>query len=172
MRNLYIIILFSLSFFLSFSLSSSLYSQTELKEVGVRGGYSGGFIFRVTLEEDLSYEGQVNYRDHGAIVTLIRQQHRELGMDKGGNWDFIYGFGAHAGFYFTDRYRVLFRDIYYNRELFTPVVGFDGYMGIDYQLVNVPITFGLSYQPFMEISLKQVFGINLWDFGFNVRYRF
>lgn len=164
MRNLYIIIFFCCS--------TSVFSQNELKEVGLRGGYSGGFTFRVNLEEYLSYEAQITYRDHGTIFTLIRQQHQEIGMDPFGNWEFIYGFGVHAGFYFTDSYRILFREIYFGREVFTPVVGFDGYLGIEYQLVNAPVTFGFSFQPFMEISLKQVFGINLWDFGFNVRYRF
>lgn len=164
MKNIYFIIFICLS--------GTAFSQYELKEIGLRGGYSGGFIFRVNLEEDLSYEGQINYRDQGAIFTLIRQQHQEIAMDKLGNWDFLYGFGVHGGFYFTDSYRILFREIYFGRDLFTPVVGFDGYLGIEYQLVNTPVTFGISFQPFMELSLKQVFGINLWDFGFNVRYRF
>ena len=164
MRNLYIIILLCLS--------SSAFSQYYAKEVGVRGGYTSGFTFRVNLEEELSYEGQLGYRDQGAIFAVIRQKHHELGMDRFGNWDFIYGFGPHAGFYFTDNYRILFREIYFGREIFTPVFGFNGYMGIEYQLVNAPVSFGINFQPFMEISLKQLFGINLWDFGFNVKYRF
>jgi len=164
MKNLYIIIFFCLS--------TAIHAQSELKEIGLRGGYSGGFVFRVNLAEELSYEAQISYRDHGAIVGLIRQQHREIRMDKIGNWDFVHGFGAHAGFYFTDTYRVLFREVYFGRELFTPVLGLDGYLGVDYQLVNIPLTFGVSFQPFMELSLKQLFGINFWDFGFNVRYRF
>lgn len=164
MRNIYIILLLFLS--------SNLHSQYQHKEIGLRGGYSGGVTFRVNLEESLSYEGQVSYRDHGTIFTLIRQQHREVGMDRLGNWQLLHGFGAHAGFYFTDSYRILFREIYFGREMFSPVLGLDGYLAIEYQLVDAPVTFGISYQPHMEISLKQLFGINLWDFGFNVRYRF
>ena len=165
MRKLYTIIIL-------LCLSPAAFSQFYNKEIGIRGGYTSGITFRVNLEEYLSYEAQITYRDHGTIFTLIRQQHQEIGMDPFGNWEFLYGFGVHAGFYFTDSYRILFREIYFGRDLFTPVVGFDGYLGIEYQLVNAPVTFGLSFQPFMEISLKQVFGINLWDFGFNVRYRF
>ena len=138
----------------------------------MRGGYTAGITFRVNLDEDLSYEGQLGYRDQGTIFTLIRQQHREVGMDRLGNWDFIYGFGAHAGFYFTDSYRILFRQVYYGRDMFSPVIGFDGYVGIEYKLVDVPVSFGINVQPFMELSLKQLFGINLWDFGVSVKYRF
>ena len=165
MKNLFIILLL-------LSISGALHSQYYAKEVGFRGGYSGGITFRVNLEETLSYEGQLSYRDHGAIFTVLRQQHQEMGMDRLGNWNFVYGFGFHAGFYFTDTYRILFREIHLGREVFTPVAGMDGYVGIDYELVDLPLSFGVSFQPFMEISLKQVFGINMWDFGLHARYRF
>lgn len=165
MRNFYITIIL-------LCLSPSVFSQFYNKEVGIRGGYSSGITFRVNLEEDLSYEAQLSYRDNGGIFAMFRQQHREIGIDRLGNWNFIYGFGVHAGFYYTDSYKILFREVYFGREIFTPVLGMDGYVGIDYKLVDIPMSFGVSFQPFMEISLKQIFGINLWDFGFSVRYRF
>ena len=153
-------------------LSPAAFSQFYNKEVGIRGGYSSGITFRVNLEENLSYEAQLSYRDNGAIFTMFRQQHIEMGMDRLGNWEFIYGLGIHTGFYYTDYYKIFYRKVYYGTEYFTPVLGFDGYVGIDYKLVNIPMSFGFSFQPFMEISLKQVFGINLWDFGFHARYMF
>jgi hypothetical protein len=103
---------------------------------------------------------------------MLRQKHLEMGMDKHGNWEFIYGMGFHAGFYFTDSYRIFYKEIYYGQDLFTPVVGMDGYIGIDYSLETIPMSFGISYQPFMEISLRQIFGINLWDFGLHARFKF
>jgi len=153
-------------------LAPAAFSQFYNKEVGIRGGYSSGITFRVNLEESLSYEAQLNYRDHGAVFTMYRQQHSELGMDRLGNWEFLYGFGLHAGFYYTDTYTILFREIYFGTEIFTPVIGMDGYIGIDYKLVDIPMSFGISFQPYMELSLKQVFGINFWDFGFHARYMF
>ncbi len=164
MRNLYIIILLCLS--------SSAFSQFYVKEIGVRGGYTAGFSFRINLEETLSYEAQVSYRDRGTILAMIRLKHQDLGMNRHGNWDFLYGFGAHAGFYFTDSYRILFRPVYYGRDMFTPVLGANGYLGIEYCLVDAPVSFGVNFQPYMELSLKQLFGINLWDLGINVKYRF
>ena len=164
MIKLYIIILLCLP--------PALFAQSEIKEVGIRLGYTSGVSFRVNLSEDLSYEGQIGYRDKGAIFKIIRQEHLEIGMDRYGNWDFIYGMGAHTGFYFTDSYKLFFTEVYFGREIFTPVVGFNGYVAIEYRLVDTPVTFGVSYQPFMEISLKQLFGVNFWDFGFSVKYRF
>ena len=153
-------------------LSPAVFSQFYNKEVGIRGGYSSGITFRINLQENLSYEAQLNYRDNGGIFTMFRLQHREIGMDRLGNWEFIYGFGIHAGFYYTDTYKIFYREIYFGSEFFTPVIGMDAYLGIDYKLVDIPMSFGVSYQPYMELSLKQVFGINLWDFGFHVRYMF
>lgn len=157
---------------LLFALSSTAFSQYYTKEVGLRGGYSSGITFRVNIEETTSYEAQLAYRQEGGIFTIFRQKHIEIGMDRGGNWEFLYGMGAHTGFYFTDTYRIFFQEIYYGQKVFTPVIGVDGYVGIDYLLEHAPMSFGVSFQPFMEISLKQLFSINLWDFGFHVRYRF
>ena len=165
MRFLFIILLFSLS-------ASAFSQQYYHREIGTRGGYTGGLTFRVNIEEDLSYEAQLCHRNSGLILNMVRQNHLEMGMDRHGNWEFLYGMGVHAGFYFTDSYRIIWKEIYYGNNLFTPVVGVDGYIGIDYQLERVPPSFGVSYQPHMEISLRQIFGINFWDFGIHVRYRF
>ncbi len=153
-------------------ISASAFSQFYPREIGIRMGYTSGLTFRVNIEEDLSYEGQLCYRNQGGIFTILRQKHLEMGMDKHGNWEFIYGMGFHAGFYFTDSYRIFYKEIYYGQDLFTPVVGMDGYIGIDYSLETIPMSFGISYQPFMEISLRQIFGINLWDFGLHARFKF
>ena len=77
-------------------LSPAAFSQFYNKEVGIRGGYSSGITFRINLEAYLSYEAQLSYRDHGGIFTMFRQQHREIGMDRLGNWEFIYGLCIHT----------------------------------------------------------------------------
>jgi hypothetical protein len=158
--------------FIFLCLSVSAFPQFYPREVGMRGGYSSGITFRVNIEEDLSYEAQLTYRQRGTIFSMLRQNHLEIGMDKNGNWEFLYGMGAHAGFYFTDSYRILWKEIYYGQNLFTPVIGVDGYIGVDYSLATIPVSFGCSFQPFMEISLRQIFSLNLWDFGIHVRYKF
>lgn len=164
MRNLTIIILLCLS--------ASAFSQYYPREIGLRGGYTSGVTFRVNIEDTLSYEMQLSHRHQGVIFTMIRQNHKEIGIDRLGNWEFLYGMGAHFGFYFTDSYRIFFQEIYYSQNLFTPVIGVDGYIGVDYKLEHIPMSFGVSYQPHMEISLRQLFSFNFWDFGVHVRYRF
>ncbi len=138
----------------------------------MRAGYTWGITFRANIGDDLSYEAQLCYRHQGAIFTILRQKHKEIGMDKFGNWEFIYGMGLHAGFYFTDSYRIFFQEIHYGQNLFTPVIGADGYIGVDYLLEDLPLGFGVSYQPHVEISMRQIFAINMWDFGVHVKFRF
>ena len=164
MKHLTIIVLLALS--------TTAFSQYYPMEVGMRGGYTSGVTFRVNLDAELSYEAQLSHRHQGAIVTMLRLKHNEMGIDKNGNWEFIYGLGAHTGFYFTDSYRIFFEEIHYGQNLFTPVFGVDGYAGIDYLLEYLPLSFGVSFQPHMEISMRQLFSMNLWDFGIHVRYRF
>ncbi|MEZ5073009.1 MAG: hypothetical protein R2751_19200 [Bacteroidales bacterium] len=161
-----------LAFLILILCAAQVHGQFHQKEVGLRGGYTAGANFRVTIAENLSYEAQLGFRNQGLIGALYRQQHQNIGMDRLGNWDFIYGFGVHAGFYFTDSYRIFYREVYYGRDIFTPVAGVGAYLGVEYQMVDYPVSFGVSYLPHMEMSLKQLFGINLWDFGLTVRYRF
>ena len=71
MKKIYIIIFL-------LCLAPAAFSQFYNKEVGIRGGYSSGITFRVNLEESLSYEAQLNYRDKGAVFTMYRQQHSEM----------------------------------------------------------------------------------------------
>jgi hypothetical protein len=153
-------------------ISAGAFSQYYPREIGLRGGYSGGFTFRANIEHNLSYEAQLCYRNHGAVFTMYRLKHKELGMDKYGNWELVYGTGVHAGFYFTDSYRVFYQQINYGQNLFTPVMGVDGFIGIEYMMEYFPVTFGCSFQPHAEVSLRQIFSVNLWDFGVHARYRF
>lgn len=148
------------------------YAQFYPLEAGVTGGLSSGLNFRAYLDESLSYEAQLSFRNEGLQFNLFRQVHEEMEMTENGTIYFVFGYGAHAGFYYTDRYNVLFREIYFGRDVFSPLLGIDGYAAIEYRMYDTPISFGLSFKPFMELSLKQIVGVNMWDFGFTFKYRF
>ncbi|MFC2079946.1 hypothetical protein ACFLRQ_00565 [Bacteroidota bacterium] len=153
-------------------LSMNVSGQFYPLEAGAVLGGSSGFSFRAYLDEDLSYEALLSFRNQGAQIHLFRQQHNEIYMTKEGSLHFVYGYGAHLGFYYTDHYTIFFNDIYFGRNLFSPAAGVDGYSGLEYRFHELPLSFTLSYKPYMELSLRQIFGINLWDFGLTVKYRF
>ena len=165
MKTQLLIILFSL-------LPCSAFSQFYPFEVGGVGGYSSGLNCRAYLGEHLSYETLLSIRNDGLQLHLFRQKHEEIKDTPSGSLQFVYGVGAHAGFYFTDNYNVFYHTIYFGEKIFTPAVGVDGYAALEYRLYDIPFSVGIRYKPFMEISLKQIFGINLWDVGVTFKYRF
>lgn len=154
------------------ALSFACFGQFYPLEVGGVGGVSSGLNFRAYLSEDISYEALLSFRDEGMQVHLLRQEHHEIDMLLSGSLFLVYGYGAHTGFYYTDSYKIFFQDVYYGQRIFTPVVGADGFAGLEFRFEEYPLSIGVNYKPYMEISLKQIFGANFWDFGFTIKYRF
>lgn len=153
-------------------LSANAIGQFYPLEAGGVGGVSSGLSFRAYLDEDLSYETLLSFRGNGAQLHLFRQEHNELHMTEDGSINLVYGFGSHAGFYYSDQYTVFFQNINYGRRVFSPVIGADGFLGLEYRFNDLPLSFGLNYKPYMELSWRQIFTVNLWDFGFTLKYRF
>jgi len=162
------------NFILIFLLSvcSVSYSQFYQKEAGFRTGVTSGIQLRVNLEEQLSYDLLLSFRNEGAQLHLLRLQNNELLFTESGTLMLFYGFGAHAGFYFTDHYSIFFRTIYFGQRVFSPLAGIDGYASLEYRFEDAPFSFGLDYKPFMEFSLRQIFTVNIWDFALTAKYRF
>lgn len=152
--------------------SLDIFGQFYPLEAGIAGGFSSGFSFRAYLDEQLSYEALVSFRNNGSQLHLFRETHEEIRLTSDGSFNLVYGFGSHLGFYYSETYTVFFRDVYYGRRVFSPVLGMDGLAGIEFRFHEIPLSVGLQYKPYMEISWRQVFSINLWDFGFTARYRF
>lgn len=154
-------------------LITSLQAQNYTRAAGIRGGFTSGFTYRQYLDERLSYEGLLSFRNGGLQLTVLRQIHEAEPNAWIDNVFFIYGFGAHAGFLYSDRYRsIWYQDYYYNRRVFSPAIGVDGYLGAEYRFVTVPLSFGIDYKPFFEFSTIQFFRLRLWDLAFSFKYRF
>ncbi len=166
MKHVLLLLIFS-------SALATLEAQNYSREAGIRGGLTSGFTYRQYLSDDLSYESILSFRQGGLQATILRQIHEPKPNDYLDNVFFVYGFGAHAGFYFSDRYRsVWYHDYYYPQREFSPVIGVDGYLGGEYRFTTVPISLGIDYKPFFEFSTIQFFRLRLWDFAFTAKYRF
>jgi hypothetical protein len=154
-------------------ISHCLFAQYEGKEVGFRGGLTSGITYRQYLEENLSYEGLLSFRQDGMQFTFLRQTHEKSFTEISENLYLVLGYGAHAGFFYASEYKLfLFSKIIYPGRKFSPVAGLDGYAGIEYRFNSIPFTVSLDYKPFFEISPYQFFKISIWDMAFGVKYRF
>jgi len=166
MKKFLLIVFIALNF-------SSAKSQNVQREAGVRGGQTAGFTYRYYLDDYLSYEGILSFRKSGMQVTLLRQLHEQDNIIEFGHYfHLITGYGAHAGFFFSDKYSSLGYDSYYSQRVFSPVIGVDAYAAVEYRLESYPIVVGMDYKPFFELSAYQFFNLSLWDIAFTIKYRF
>lgn len=152
---------------------TSAYSQNFTREAGIRGGLSSGFTFRQFLDDNLSYEGLLSFRQNGIQITLLRQVHEQTLTEYSENLFLAYGFGGHVGFNYSNYFKLFFlNEIIYSRPMLSPLIGVDGYAALEYRLDSFPITFGIDCKPFFELSTRQFFRLRLWDLGLSVKYRF
>jgi hypothetical protein len=153
-------------------LFSPIYSQYFSREVGIRGGYTSGFTYREYLDEYLSYEGILSFRNGGMQLTLLRQINEISMISELNNTFFIYGFGGHAGYFYSHFSKPFWNEYYYSRRQFSPVLGVDAYVGLEYRFDAFPLTAGLDFKPFFEFSSMQIFRLVLWDLALTAKYQF
>jgi hypothetical protein len=163
MRNLiYLILLFSLP----------VAAQDYFKAAGLRGGLSSGFTYRQHLDPELAYEGILSFRKGGLQFTVLREHIQPALFEFSNDFFFIYGYGGHAGFSYTDNYYIMFQEYNYYQKRFSPLLGVDGYVGLEYRIPVVPIQVGIDVKPFFEFSMFEFFKLVPWDFSFTAKYIF
>lgn len=146
--------------------------QDFMKSAGIRGGLTSGISFRGYLNPELAYEGLLSFRGNGLQFTVLRQ-HFEPALWQINDGFFVsYGYGGHLGFTNSHTYWHLFRTVHQENKKFSPLLGLDGYLGIEYHFMGIPVQVGLDYKPFFEFSLYQYFQLSVWDFAFTLKYIF
>lgn len=163
MRNLVFLLLF-------FSLT--VHAQDNFRAAGLRGGYSSGFTYRQHLEPELAYEGLLSFRQGGLQFTVLREHVQPVFLEVSDGLFLTWGYGGHMGFNYTDHYHAMFNEYYYYDKRFSPLIGVDGYVSVEYRIHEVPVQFGLDLKPFFEFSVFEFFRIVPWDFAFTVKYLF
>jgi len=66
----------------------------------------------------------------------------------------------------------LYKTIHRPEKRFSPLIGLDGFLGIEYHFPGIPVLVGLDYKPFFEMSLYQYFQMSAWDVAFTLKYKF
>jgi hypothetical protein len=168
MKQIYFLICFLL-------LSISGFSEEPEKAVGIRGGLSSGFEYRVFSGDMTSYKALLSFRKQGLQLTGMKEFHVSDAFDIGEEeLSFVYGFGAHVGFESWHNY------YYYDttpqtsyRERRTgPIAGLDGLAAIEYTVKEIPLVFGVEVKPYFNLFGKNFFQLQPFDFAFTVKYTF
>jgi len=156
-------------------LSFSGFSEEPVKAVGIRGGLSSGFEYRVYSGDLISYKALLSFRKQGLQLTGMKEFHVADAFDIGEEeLSFVYGFGAHVGFeswreYFY--YDTVPQTSYSERHT-GPIAGLDGLAAIEYTVKEIPFVFGIEAKPYFNLFGKNFFQLQPFDFAFTVKYTF
>lgn len=143
-------------------------SQSFDMEAGVRSGLSSGISLRVLTSNNDWVEGMLLSRNHGVQLCVLKGKNTPLLLCR--NWPLTMqtAFGAHIGntrsAYSPEEFYSAYRQV--------PVIGADFFLATTYNFNRLPLSFSLDYKPFAEFVPDRFLRINLWDFGFSIRYHF
>ena len=85
---------------------------------------------------------------------------------------FVWGYGGHTGFVYTDHLRSLGEDHSFQGEHFCPVSGVDGWLAAEYRVRDIPINISLNIRPFVELTIPSFVRIIPGDPGISISYVF
>ena len=153
-------------------LSFNTMSQDYFRAAGFRGGYISGFTYKQFLDDEMAVEGLISFKYRGIQATVLRLFHRPALFEFSDNLYFVYGYGGHFGYTYSDKISFFFNRYYYDEEAFYPIIGMDAYFGVEYPVRNYPFVISFNYKPFFEYSIPGFFKVNLSDFAFSFKYTF
>lgn len=160
---------------LLFCLPIFVFSQSPEKAIGIRGGLSSGFEYRVFSSEQTSYKALLSFRKQGLQLTGLKEFHVPDAFDFLPELSFIYGLGAHAGFeswYRYGYYDVNFPAVYVRERRSGPIAGLDGLAALEYTVPEIPLVFGVEVKPYFNLFGRDFFQFQPFDFAFTVKYTF
>jgi hypothetical protein len=113
----------------------------------------------------------LSFRQHGMQLTVMKEYYRPIMLKNSDHIFGYYGWGGHLGFQWpsTDDYQWDYPPMAYSAG---PTAGIDAIIGAEYRFYKVPITLGMNFKPFAEVSFTRFFFLNLWDYGFSIKYSF
>jgi hypothetical protein len=162
----------SVIIFLIFFIVTPLYinAQDYQTAMSLRSGVSSGVSIQFFRDESKAIEGLLSFRNNGLQLTVIKEYYRPVLLKRSTHIFAFYGWGGHLGFEWnnTDHHHDFPPRVFSSG----PSAGLDAMAGAEYRFYKVPVTIGLNFKPFAEISATRFFNLNLWDYGFTVKYTF
>lgn len=155
-------------------LAMTVFSQEEKNAIGIRGGLSSGFEYRVFTDAQNSYKLLLSYRMNGLQLTGMKEFHELDVFDIGEKLSFVYGLGAHLGFESWDRF---YNYDYYPYARFRErksglIAGLDGLAALEYTIPELPIVAGIEVKPYFNLFGENFLQLRPFDFAFTLKYVF
>jgi len=155
-------------------LSLALTGFTEDKAIGIRGGITSGFEYRIFTNDENSYRFLLSARKQGLQLTALKEFHILDVFDIGEPISFVYGFGAHVGIesWHKDYAELYYPYLAYREKKTGPVAGLDGLAGLEYRIPTLPLVAGLEVKPYFNLFGEDFFELRPFDFAFTLKFVF
>ena len=151
-------------------ITPSLSNAQEYNNViGFRGGESWGFTYRICNDEVNAEETLLSFRNGGMQFTAMKEMFMPVLLKYSEHFFLYKGYGGHLG-YSKWRHDEYINDMHWYQSKASPLIGIDGVLGLEYRLFRYPFSAGMEFKPFAEFGGHRFFRLNLWDFGFTVKY--
>jgi hypothetical protein len=161
---------------LSVLLSSvTLSGQIATRQAGVRIGHRTGIFYQVTSDTgnaESGYNALVSFNHNGIQVTGLKIVYENSLNGISPNLFFAWGYGAHAGFIYSDHVRSMGEDYYFEDDRFCPLAGIDGWLAAEYRIRDIPVIVSLNLKPYFEITVPAFVRLMPADFGVSISYVF
>ena len=155
-----------------FFLVGNVHAQNYTRDAGIRLGDYFSATYRHYQDNDQALEGMLFVGRHGMAMTVLKEYFQPALGNISEYLYFQYGFGAHLGFRYIDRFRVLNRIYQFEEYRFTPLLGVNGLAGLEYRFPEFPFLISVDIKPYFEYSTTQIFSIYLQSIGISFKYRF
>jgi len=147
-------------------------AQNYTRDAGIRVGDFVSVSYRQFQDDFQALEGVLFIGRRGMTIGVLKEHFEPAFGQISENIVFKYGYGAHAGFRSINHYRILNRKYELETYRFTPLIGIDGLIGLEYQFPEIPFLAGIDIKPYVEFSIIQIFSLYLQSVGFSIKYRF
>jgi hypothetical protein len=146
-------------------------AQQYSKAIGIRGGLSSGFEYRVYSDDLNSYKILFSVRRSGIQATALKEFHQYDIFNFPEQIVFVYGIGVHAGCErWSERHFDSSYTWYDNRTSF--VAGLDGLAALEFTFNSLPLTAGFEVKPYFNVFGHRTFEVQPFDFAFTLKYLF
>jgi hypothetical protein len=151
-----------ISLFITITVGKIVQAQPQLYTTAI--GLNAGFNYGITLKHYLNaknmIEGIANF-NYGPGLTVLYEFNNRHPFDVD-EFDWFYGFGAHAKFVNGRKANVFYPDLSRNVTL-----GIDGIIGLEYTFKESPINIGLNVKPELNFTTPSIFW---FDGALTLRY--
>ncbi len=149
-----------------------LMGQNYTRDAGIRLGSVTDFTYRQVSMDDSAFELMLGFSNRGMRITALKEYFRPAFINETDRLYRVIGFGAHAGFGYTNYYSYFGNRYYYNAWRFSPIIGIDGIIGLEYLFEEFPFIVGADIQPYFEFSTNRFFALNIFNISISLKYRF